>query len=472
MFSYPDASRLLETEIFFPNPDLTFSGGSIDTRTLVPGDLFIALKGSRQDGHAYLEEAFRKKASGALISRLVFECQRGRFEKGRGLFRNLLPVPDPEKALQALASWNRYQQRIPCVGITGSIGKTSTKEFLHFLMSRKFRVLSNQGNFNNHLGLPLTLLRLSSEDEMCIAELGANHAGEIRGLARILQPTMGVITQVAPVHLEGFGSFEAIYAAKLELFEELPAGSPAVIPDNNPMLIQRSRDLKLDLRLVGFSPQADYFLSDVAVSGHWVHFKFNRKWSFAFPGIAPFLAINAGMALACACEMGLDLDEIPEVWNDFRPLHGRFELRDLGNGIQVIYDGYNASPHAFDKALEVFESFPVSGKKFVVFSDMLELGSEEKKFHQDLGRKLALGHFDVVLAYGKQSLAAIEVLVSEDRHCTAIHFETSRDVASCLQAMLRPGDCVLLKASRGMKIEEVLNHLSDRFSKAVDAGMA
>lgn len=460
MFSFLEAGRALRASLEFPNPSIKGCGASIDTRTLKTGNLFVALRGQHQDGHTYLEEAFRKGASGAVIEKKVWENARARFLNAKTAYWNLLPVENTEKALGELAAWRRSHFDIPVIGVTGSVGKTSTKEFLHYLLRQKYRVLANQGNLNNHLGLPLTLLRLEAGDEYLISELGANHRGEIRMLARILKPTAGIMTQIAPAHLEGFGSLEAIYEAKLELFSELPAGSLAVIPDDDPVLDEKSRPRNLKLIRVGRSQPANYRITRLESGNDQIHFEINSKYHFAFPGIAPFLALNAALAVAMVRELGMAWEDLPARWDDLALPAGRFERTIIRDGISVIYDGYNASPASFEKALETFQALSVSGRKILVFADMLELGGKEKEYHEALGRKIASCDFEEVVGYGPRTVVSLEAIGREKKSARARHFETAEEASHYLNARLRTGDCVLLKASRGMKIENVLKNIS------------
>ncbi|MBI3312997.1 MAG: UDP-N-acetylmuramoyl-tripeptide--D-alanyl-D-alanine ligase [Candidatus Omnitrophica bacterium] len=458
MFSFLEAARVLRTTLEIPHPALKGSGASIDSRTLAGGNLFVALRGEHQDGHAYLEQAFQKGASGAILEQKVWQAERPRFLNSK-IYKNLLPVENPEMALRELASWYRLEFKLPVVGITGSVGKTSSKEFLNYLLSKKYRVLASRGNFNNHLGLPLTLLRLEEGDGVLVSELGANHVGEIRMLAKILKPTAGIITQIAPVHLEGFGSLEKIHEAKLELFDELPTGAPAVTPDDNPMLYEKAKKRNLKLIRVGKSRLADVQITRMESREGFIHFEINGQYRFAFPGIASFLVMNAAMALAMAVELGMNWRDFPPIWDDFTLPAGRFEKKSIRDGISVIYDGYNASPASFEKALETFQSLSVPGRKVLVFADMLELGSEEKKYHEDLGRKIAGCDFDEIVGYGPRTAMSLEMIHQEKKNAQARHFETAQEAAHYLNAFLSSGDCVLLKASRGMKIETVLKDI-------------
>jgi len=462
VFSFPEAACFLKTTPVLLNPASRANGASIDTRTLLPGNFFIALQGAQQDGHQYLEEAFKKGASGALISRAFFEAERNRLLGRPELFQNLLFVPDPETALRDLAVWHRSHFNLPTIGITGSVAKTSTKEFLTYLLRKRFSVLASSGNFNNHLGLPLTLLGLNASHQFCVAELGANHLGEIRTLADILKPTAGILTQVSAAHLEGFGSLEGIYQAKMELFEALPQAAPAVLPDDDVTLFERAKKLKLNLIRVGFSKEANFRISDVRLENGFVSFAVKGNRRFSFPGMAAFFARNAGLALAMIEALGVPLEDMPEVWEDFKLPSGRFQERRLPGNIQMIYDGYNANPASFLKALESFAALPVSGRKILIFADMLELGPEETKFHEVLGHQIAGFGFDAALAYGSRTAGSIEAIEAKKTSVLARHFKDSKELADFLLTFIKAGDCLLLKASRGMKIEEVMKTLEEK----------
>ncbi len=462
VFSFPELSRLLGVPIERPHYYIHVTGASIDTRSIQPGDLFIALKGSGRDGHTFLEEAFRKGASGALLRREVLDSNPDRFSNPTVPFQNLLAVQDPEQALTDIAKWQRSRFDLKVIGITGSVGKTSTKEFLQYVLRQKYPVLANAGNFNNHLGLPLTLLRLTPGDRFCVAELGANHAGEIRYLADILKPTCGMITQVSPAHLEGFGSLEGIYQAKLELFESLPAGASAIFPEEDSILKDRAAALGLQCIRVGASKQADYQISKVEVKNGWVRFAVNGR-RFRFPGIAGFLARNAALAIAAAETQGLNLKAIPQAWRSLSLPGGRFQEKILGEGIRIIDDGYNANPASFEKSLETLAALEARGKKILVFADMLELGSEERRYHEELGKKIAQWGFDDVAAYGERTKASIEVLRRESQNLSAEHFDSVEELAGWLKDRIHPGDVLLFKASRGMKVEEAIRLLEEKY---------
>ncbi len=451
MFSFPDAARALGVDLKFPDLACRAKGASLDSRTLERGNLFIALKGGKEDGHRYLAAAFEKGASGALIHEGYLKNSSVSLS---GL-RNLLVSRAPGEDLLKLAAWHRSNFHPRTIAVTGSVGKTSTKEFLGYILSQSRTVLSNRGNFNNHLGLPLTLLELEAGHVYCVAEIGANHPGEIRMLSGLLKPSTAVITKIAPAHLEGFGSLEAIYDAKLEILESLRADGCAVLPDDDEVLLTKARKFGVRIVTVGFTERADYRISDLKAEAGRVHFRLNGK-KYAFPGLGGFLAQNAAMALAAACESGAGVETLPEFWRNFSLPPGRFEEKELPSGTRVIFDGYNASPAAFQAALRAYDALEVRGRRLLVFSDMLELGADEKKYHEQLGEWVAASQIDLVIAYGSRSRWAIDAARSRRPGLEARHFEEAPEAAGYLKHILRSDDAVLLKASRGMKIETVL----------------
>ena len=453
---FPEAARLLSAPIRRPDPSSKMTGASIDTRTLRPGNLFVALPGTKTDGHQFLKTAFEKGAAGALIQENYWKARGSEFPAPG---KNIIPVPDPAVAFLVLAEHYRQSFSLAAaVGVVGSVGKTSTKEFLHYLLRRQAPTLATEGNLNNHLGLPLTLFKLNAAHRFCVCELGTNQLGEVRQLARVLKPDYGLLTCIAPEHLESFGSLDNVYAGEIELFETMKPGSAAVIPDDDPVLLQKISGLHLQWVQVGAANRADYRLTEVRVSDSRVHFKVNGR-PFSFPGPAAFLAKNAAMAIAMAEVCGVRMQEMPEFWEDLKLPAGRFQENIYPPGIRVIFDGYNASPASFEAALKTFGEMRAAGRKILVFSDMLELGPAEKEYHEILGELIAQTRVDAAVAYGTRAKWSVDVIRGANPKIEIAHKENAREAAEWLRGRLQAGDVLLLKASRGMKIEEVINPL-------------
>ncbi|MBU9889329.1 MAG: UDP-N-acetylmuramoyl-tripeptide--D-alanyl-D-alanine ligase [Candidatus Omnitrophica bacterium] len=453
MFSYLEASRLLGVPLEFPADPGSIRSFSIDSRTLIREECFVALRGERSDGHQFLENAYRKGASGALIDARQRETVLRNV--GQSTLRNILAVRHPEAAMARLAADYRGGLSVSVVGITGSVGKTTTKEFLCYLLRGRFPTIATEGNLNNHLGVPIMLSKLEPEHRYCVLEMGASHRGEIRHLAGLSKPMAAILTPIGPAHLEGFGSLANVYRTKIELAEALPAGAPLVIPADDKILLRRISETGLRAVTVGYGDDAAYRISEVSVRNGEVFFALNKR-RFSFPGQASFLTLNAGLALAMARSLGMAWDDFPESWGDAGFAAGRFHETILFNGLRVIDDTYNANPVSFENALKAFRALPRTGKKVVVFADMLELGGERERFHRELGEKIALTDADFAWAYGEGSRWSVEAVSRAKTGCDARHFDDPDALFLSLKDILRPGDVVLFKGSRGMHVEKVL----------------
>jgi len=470
VFSPEEACRELNIRCLIEEPSLRISAASLDTRTLKPGNLFVALKGELQDGHDFLKEAFSRGANAALVSGEYCDLNEKTLLAPGYSFKNLMPVENVEEALVKLAAWRRRLYDKPVVGVTGSVGKTSTKEMLGYLLSKRFAGLMGRGNFNNQLGLPLNLIELDASHEFCLSELGASKPGDIRFLADILRPTHALITQISASHLEGFGSLEAIYQTKLELAEALPDGGVCILPDFDPVLLAKAKHLNRHWILVGQTELADYRLSDIRMEGHFVAFCLAGRKTFRVPAAAAFFAQNAAMAAAMADQLGFRLEDQPAVWDDFSLPSGRFERREVGEGITLIYDGYNASPASFKRSIEGFQNLQISGRRAVVFADMLELGADEDLYHAELGKLLAGAGFDFIGAYGRLARGALELIRASGQACDVKLFESPEEAGRFLAGYLRKGDAVLLKASRGMRIDKTAKTMEEGYGESLRSG--
>lgn len=459
-FNFEQAARHLKSRVILPDPHQRWSGASINTQTLKKGEVFFALRGSRRDGHDFLWDAFRKGASGAVLREDFFRGRRELLFRERFLFHNLIPVRNPEEALALLSARYRSGFSAVGVGVTGSVGKTSTKEFLRFLLGQRVPVLATAGNLNNHLGLPLTLFQLKPEHQFCVAEMGANHRGEIRWLGSLLSPRVGIITAVTPAHLEGFGSLRGVYEAKLELADSLKKqGGILVLPDRDPELIQRARRRKITLLFFGTKRTSDFHLTRLEARDGWIEFEVNERWEFKFPGHASFQAENALAALAAGFACGVRPADLPPVWKEIEFPGGRFELVRPREGVLFVNDCYNANPYSFEKSMESFEALEGRGRKILVLGDMLELGRGARSYHQALGELIRGKEFQALLTVGDWMREAALVCEKAGNPPLTLHFEDKDMLAHFLGNFLKNGDQVLFKGSRAMKLEEVIRAL-------------
>jgi UDP-N-acetylmuramoyl-tripeptide--D-alanyl-D-alanine ligase len=435
--------------------DWTCRGISTDTRTLRPGNLFIALQGENFDGHDCLAAAAQKGAAGLLI-------RAATFGKAATLKKDLpvIGVPDTLEALGAIAQSWRLRYPIPLVAITGSSGKTTTKELLAAIVARSRTVLKSTGNFNNLIGLPLTLLGLRAEHELAIVELGTNRPGEIARLAAIAAPDVGLITNIGPAHIEGLGSIEGIREEKGDLFRVMAGRGAAVInhdDDAVAILAERWRGRRVtfglksgaDLtarRIGGAAPEGVGF--DIVIDGVATPVR------LSIPGRHNIM--NALAAAATAKALGFDRHAIAEGLAAFRPVPGRTEIRRLGNGALIVMDAYNANPASVREALKTLEELRGAGTAFAVLGDMLELGEGAPELHGEIGAVLAETGVDAVFLKGTLSRFTAEGArkkgFPEER---IIFFDAPGPVISDLRSRLRSGDWILVKGSRKMKMEAV-----------------
>jgi UDP-N-acetylmuramoyl-tripeptide--D-alanyl-D-alanine ligase len=429
-------------------------GYSIDSRTLQPGDLFFAVKGDRFDGHDFVEPALRRGAAGGVIRK----DQVSRYSDPK----NLLAVDDTLIALQTLATAVRKLWGKTAIGITGSMGKTTTKEAVAHLLSIKYRVHRTKGNFNNHFGLPLGLLTLEPEYDLAVVEMGMSHAGEIAALARIALPNQGVVTNVAPVHLEFFDSIAGIARAKYELIESLPAAGTAFLNADDEYVSQFGRDFKGKVVLYGLKSVADVRAENIEILGpEGTRFDLvceaSNYGSVRQPVHSPLLGqhnvYNVLAGSAVAMEHGISPSQIAEALPSLAPADKRGEVVQLGN-ISVLYDCYNSSPRALMAAVDTLAAMPAS-RRIVVAGEMLELGGSAEQLHRDCGCYIASKKLDFLL--GVRGLARPMVEAAREAGMKAEFVATPEEAGEWLARETRDSDVVLLKASRGVKLEKALD---------------
>lgn len=434
----------------------TVTGISCDSRTVQPGELFIALRGERFDGHSFLAQTFQKGAVCALIEK---ELPNASYP--------VVFVSDTLKAFQRLARYYRAQFSVPTIAVTGSAGKTTTKECIGVCLSEVFRVRLGYGNWNNHIGVPLNLFKLSKSDQCLVLELGANHPGEIALLTQIAQPTVGVITGIYPVHLEGFGSLEGIYKAKLELADYLDRVQGTIIANgDDPELIRRLSDRRSRLVTFGTRSNCDYILSDLVAKEGIIYFRVNEEFEFRLRGYGAFNAMNALGAIATAAYFNLDLKSLSESWQALPSIAGRFRLEWLeGRDVCVVDDSYNANPKSFERALESFQEVTGLRRKIIVAGDMLELGNHAPSYHTMLGRMLAEQGVDVLIGVGPLSKSTVDEFMAYRSNGTSAHVKNAQEATQFLAEQLKDGDAVFIKGSHGIKLNEVKGLLERYLSK-------
>ena len=424
------------------------TGLSIDTRSLKPGDLFVALKGDNRDGHDFVRAAFDAKAGAALVSR-----------KPEGASGPFLTVADTQRGLEDLARAARARSNGKILAVTGSAGKTTTKEILRHALNRLGRTHVSAASYNNHWGVPLSLAALPQEAEYGVFEIGMNHAGEIRGLVSFVRPHVALITTIAPAHLEFFGSCEAIADAKSEIFEGLAPSGAALIPSDNPYcerLAARAVQAKVS-RIVRFGRTGEARLISCEPDGEGMRLKADIlgvgvDCLIGAPGA--HIAANAVAALAAVALCDGDVLNAAAGLKDFTALKGRGARIQAGD-VTVIDESYNANPASMAAALALLGASKT--RKIAALGDMLEMGAGDH--HAALAQPVAEAGADLVFAAGKEMKALWDVLPPARRGAYA---ENSAALAPQLLKALRPGDTVLVKGSNGAKMSVIVEAIKAR----------
>jgi len=435
-------------------PPPRLSGVSTDTRTLAGGSLFVALRGERFDGHDFLSHAAAQGAGAAVTT------------AGRAATPPLprLAVADTLAALGAISRLHRRRFAIPVVGVTGSNGKTTTREMIAAILAVSEPGLKSEGNLNNEVGVPLTLLGLAPEHRWAVVEMGMSHQGEIARLAAMAEPRVGLVTLAAPAHLEGLGTVEAVADAKAELYRGLPPDGVAVANADDPRMLARAE--ASGRRLITFSAHpergGDVVVLEVADPGadglRFVLGIGNRQVAVHIPAlVGAHNALNAAAAAAAAVALGRNDREIGRGLSQVRPVGRRLRLDTLPSGVRLIDDCYNANPVSMSAALRVLHDLPGSGRRVAVLGDMLELGAFEAEAHRALGEEAARAGVELLAAFGPRSRATAEAARAQG--LAAYHTEDPEELLRWARAQVRPPDLLLVKGSRGMKLEGLVEGL-------------
>ncbi|MEN8179047.1 MAG: UDP-N-acetylmuramoyl-tripeptide--D-alanyl-D-alanine ligase [Pseudomonadota bacterium] len=447
MMTLSAAATILDAPL--KGEDSVFTSVSTDTRNLQPDALFVALQGPSFDGHKFLSVAEEKGAVGAVISEPQLTSL------------TTIRVSNTRKSLGQLAAGWRKQCPVPLVAVTGSNGKTTVKEMIAAILGQESRVLATQGNLNNDIGMPLTLLRLQDE-QFAVLEMGANHPGEIAYLSRIAQPDVAVITNAGAAHLEGFGDLDGVARAKGEILSGLVAGGIAVLNADDPRLpVWRELATGNSVLTFGLSPTADVSTDPAAVATEWTETGFSSSFTVQ-SRVGQFrvdLALagqhnlrNALAAIAACQALGIGVAEIQQGLAQLTPVPGRLQCRIAVSGLRVIDDSYNANPDSVVAAVEVLRSAP--GKRFLVMGDLAELGKDAAALHFEVGQRAAEAGIDALWATGNMSREAVDGFGQGGRY-----FADHETLIADLQKTLTVNDTVLVKGSRSAGMERVVGSL-------------
>ncbi len=420
-------------------------GIAIDNRKIEKDWLFVPIKGDRFDGHSFIDGAFE---AGALVT--LSEIKTG---------HPYIEVKDTAAAFRDIAEYYKSLFVIRTVGITGSVGKTTTKEMIASVLSRSFNTIYTQGNLNNQTGVPLTVLRIEDEHEAAVIEMGTNHFGEIAAVAKVARPDVCVLTNIGEAHLEFLGSKEGILKAKTEMLDYMKEGGHVVINGDDEYLrtLKSRRD---DVISFGFDKDNDIYVTDYEELGlEGIRFSAMTEKGIlsAFihtPG--KHMVLNAMAAAAVGMIYGMDLKSIEKGIDSYETMSGRLNVRRAG-GVTVIDDVYNASPTAMKSSINVLAS--EKGRRVCILGDMLELGEDSREKHTEVGIYAAEKGIDLIIAVGAEAKAIYEG--AADRDANAMYFETQDDMLLKLSELIEKGDTVLVKASRGMHLEKTVGKLTE-----------
>ncbi|MFH1258718.1 MAG: UDP-N-acetylmuramoyl-tripeptide--D-alanyl-D-alanine ligase [Elusimicrobiota bacterium] len=434
------------------NENEVVGGISVDTRTLREGDLFFALAG-QNDGHRFVKEALRKKALGVVISKNVA------MHSAKG---SIVLVDDTLQALQDLAKYYLEKMGLPVIGITGSNGKTTTKELLKAVLSQGKNVYANPGNFNNHIGLPLSIFGIKKADDYCVLEMGANHQGEIKNLAQICHPKIGVITNIGDAHLGCFGSREAILRTKMELLQSLPADGFAVINGDDVFLKRARKDIPCPYFTFGKYADVDlraHSIRDGEEGTNFIVSFGNNDYPVRASLPGEFNVENILAAVCVGWRLNIEIKKIIWAINNFRIPVQRMNLISLPNDVKVVDDSYNANPKAMRSAIAGFIRIFPQREKFLVLGDMLELGEFSDEEHQALGGFAASLPVAGIFFYGKEMSSAAKA-AEKKTGCPVFWTENKIELLGKLKEFLHPGSAFFIKASHDMHLEEVVEEMT------------
>ena len=444
---------------------------SIDSRTLIPGDLFFAITGPNFDGHDFILEAFNKGAAGVVVCKDASTLlQNEQIDKNK----IIIEVKD---TLSALQDWSKhYKEKFKTFNIcvTGSNGKTTTKEIIAHILSQEFPLLKTSGNYNNEIGIPITLLQLNKSHKLLVAEMGMRGLGEIRTLTNFISPDLAVITNIGEAHIGLLGSKDNIFKAKSELLQSLDKDGIAILNGDDPYFLKILEIVKgKKVYTFGIENKSDIMACNIRmVSDKGMRFalevKNGKSREIYFPLLGRHNVYNALAASAAAFALGTELDLIERGLSSFKPLDLHMQLSNFNKGIKILNDSYNASPSPVKSALETLAEVAQKNRKIAILGDMLELGEKTDFYHREIGKEVAKLSIDILITVGQRGKMIAQSSKEEGMAKERVFsFEKNEkmNLAKKLLSLTKPGDFILLKGSREMKMEEILEFWQKEYKK-------
>lgn len=433
--------------------DKRVSGVAIDSRTIKPDELFVAIRGKRFNGHSFITQAGFRGAGAILFSDINYIKPASTVRYLDSI--PLIKVEDTVLALGALAHYHRARFNISVIAITGSNGKTTTKEMLRSILAKRFNVLYNPGTQNNQIGVPLAMLSLCRNHTLAVIEIGASQPGEIDRLSWIIMPSIGIITNIGPSHLEFFKDLKGVFKVKSELIKNLPKKGKIVI-NNDDRFLSGLKDINLKTITFGFSQTSNFYGQIIRQTEKGILFLINGRHRVRLKVLGRHNVYNALASVAVARNFNITYSEIREALDSFQPLPMRMQILNINN-VKIINDCYNSNPASLGCALDFLSEYSNRGKKIVVCGDMMELGPEAEKLHLDIGKRIARDRIDFLVTVGSLSKNIASGAHSEGMSRNLIRsFNSTSGAAGFLQKFTKPDDIVLIKGSRAMQMENVI----------------
>ena len=448
--------KVTKGKMLFGNEELEVENFSKDTRTIQKGDIYIGIKGEKFDGSNFWNQALDAGATAVIISNI----QISKEEKEKYKDKTIIQVEDTFEALYEIAKYKRSLYNIPVIAVTGSVGKTSTKDIIASVVSQKYKTLKTEGNNNNNIGLPLTILKLK-DHEALVVEMGMNHFGEISLLTNIAKPTLAVITNIGTSHIGNLGSRENILKAKLEILEGMKI--PRVIINNDNDLLHKwyeENKEKIEIHTYGINDSSDVIAEKIELGEEKSKFVVktsSEKVNIDVPVGGEHFVYNALCGFMVGKVLGLTAKEIQNGISKFELTKKRMDIRVLKNGATLINDSYNASYESMKASLKYLSS-RTDFRKIAVLGDMLELGDFSKELHEKVGEEVANDNIDVLICRGEFAKNIISK-ANKNKKTQCILLQNNEEILSKLQEILKEGDGVLIKASNGMKFYEICQKL-------------
>ncbi len=454
-----DILKIIKGNLIIGNEETECETFITDSRKIRDGEIYVGIVGETVNGGVYFEKAFENGAIGVIIQNInITEQQKEKYKD-----KIIIKVENTLLALQKIAEYKRslYGENFPVIAITGSVGKTSTKDIVANVIAQKYKTLKTEGNYNNHIGLPLTLLKLK-DHEAAVVEMGMNHLGEIRVLTNIAKPTLCVITNIGTAHIGNLGSRENILKSKLEILEGNNK-KEIVINNDNDLLnkFNKEKDASIQTITYGINEEAGVYATNIveeAESSKFICHIGNEQFEVTVPVAGKHFIENSLCAAAVGNKLGLTKEQIKKGIETFELTKKRMDITELKNGAKLINDSYNASYESMKASIENLSKY--QGRKIAVLGDMFELGEYEKELHQKVGKEVVKNNIDILICTGKNAKQIVETAQKERMNNQKIYYlENKQQILDLLKNILKKGDTILLKASNGMKFYEIAEKL-------------